>query len=85
MANMEDVIVQSEEEIVKTIRSRKKSNQWYVLRFEGYAFKIFGYWAQLLVTPGGLKNSGVHGHTSAKALDVEIQQFINATKVKAGD
>jgi hypothetical protein len=75
---MENVTVYTTQAVEQTIRGRAKAGQWYVLRFNGFTFKIYGRWAQVMETPTGLRDSGVMGHKSARALSAEVLHFIEA-------
>lgn len=63
------------EDIARIIRENAKGN-WYVLRVDGYVFKIYRLWAQIMQNPAGNRDSGKMGHSSQKALVSEIQEFM---------
>lgn len=73
---MENVTVYTTQAVELTIRERAKTARWYVLRFNGFSFKIDGRWAQIMETPTGLRDSGVMGHKSARSLAGEVLNFI---------
>lgn len=73
---METINVYTLQAVESAIRERAKSGQWYVLKFNGYTFKIYGRWAQIKQTPDGLRDSGSDGHKSARALCAELFAFM---------
>ncbi len=52
-------------------------NQWVIVYCEGFTFKVFDNWAQIMQTPNGLRESGMSGHKSRKAFVAELVAFIN--------
>ncbi len=73
---METLTVYTTQAVERMIREHAKTGRWYVLRFNGFSFKIYGRWAQVMETPDGLRDSGAMGHTSARALSAEVLNFI---------
>lgn len=73
---MQNLEVYTEQALETQIRDRAKSNEWYVITFRGFAFKIYNRWAQVKQTPEGMRDSGQMGHRSAKSLIDEIVLFI---------
>ena len=73
---MQHLEVYTEQALENQIRERAKANEWYVITFRGFAFKIYNRWAQVKQSPEGLRDSGQMGHRSAKSLINEIVLFI---------
>lgn len=61
----------------------KNGKEWQVLRFNGFAFKCFGKWAQIMYTPCGLRDSGTMGHKTIKAFVSEIVGFVDRNQNRA--
>ena len=51
--------------------------QCVIVYCEGFTFKVFDNWAQIMQTPSGLRESGMSGHKSRKALVAELVAFID--------
>jgi hypothetical protein len=80
---MENLTVYTPQAIETTVKLRAKTGTWYVLRFNGFVFKIYGRWAQIMETPTGLRDSGMMGHRSARELSAEILNFIETHSEQA--
>ena len=80
---MENVTVYTTQAVEQMIQEHAKTVRWYVLRFNGFTFKIFGRWAQVMETPNGLRDSGVMGHKSARALSAEVLKSIETHSEQA--
>jgi hypothetical protein len=77
---MMHITVYSEQDLERAIRDCSKIREWHVIRFNGYSFKVYGKWAQIMENPQGLRASGDMGHKTQKALIAEIQRFIYASQ-----
>ena len=73
---MQHLEVYTEQALEIQLQERARSNEWYVITFRGFAFKIYNRWAQVKQSPGGLRDNGQMGHRSAKSLINEILLFI---------
>lgn len=73
---MQQLEVYTEQALENQIQERARSDQWYVITFRGFAFKVYNRWAQIKQTPAGLRDSGRLGHRSAKSLVNELLLFI---------
>ena len=62
-------------------RETCKTQKWFVLRFNGFAFKVFGKWSQIMQAPNGARQSGIMGHKTQKAFLSEIVDFIESNKL----
>lgn len=74
--NMQDIHAETLDDVKKVIKANAKNGKWYVLRFNGYTFKIYQLWAQIMQTPEGLRGSGAMGQTTQRAFFNEICQFM---------
>jgi hypothetical protein len=75
---MQEITVYTLQALELQLKACAKNNkQWFVFRYNGFAFKCFGKWAQIMQSPGGLRASGVMGHKTQKGFVAEILNFIN--------
>lgn len=80
---MRSIEVYTLQAVEAALKTQAKMPEWYVLRFSGFVFKIYGKWAQLMQTPTGLRDSGSSAHKSARSLVSEILGFISANAERA--
>lgn len=80
---MENITVYTPQAIETIVKLRAKTGKWYVLRFNGFVFKIYGRWAQIMETPTGLRDGGMMGHRSSRELIAEIINFIETHSEQA--
>lgn len=72
---MKVIEIYTEQALESTVRENARGD-WYVLSFNGFTFKIYQVWAQLMVTPRNQKDSGNPNNKSAKAFIAELLKFI---------
>ncbi len=72
---MKAIEIYTEQALESTVRENVRGT-WYVLKFNGFSFKIYQLWAQVMVTPSDQKASGNPSNKSAKAFVAELLKFI---------